>query len=142
MGRLIQKRRARLAKVRDIAKSLKEEIENLKRMQARLPIPKKRKIKKKERIRSLSEKWKKLLCYVGNAGPAGISTREMLTYCDQQSLDVRKPILLSHLSFYSDKKFIKRVKKSTFALTKTGEKMSGWVQPNPNLEESQDFLRQ
>jgi len=142
MGRLIRRKQARLAKVRDVAKSLKQEIENLKRMQARLPIPKKRKIKKKERIRSLSEKWKKLLCYIGNAGPAGISTREMLTYCEQESLDVRKPILLSHLSFYSDKKFIKRVRKATFALTKAGEKMAGWVPPNSNLEESQDFLRQ
>jgi len=139
-GRLIQKKQARLAKVRDIAESLKEEIANLKRLQARLPVPKKREKKKKERIRSLSERWKKLLCYIGNAGPAGISTSEMMTFCEQAGLGIRKEILLSQLTFYSDKKFIKRVKKATFSLTKIGEKMAGWS-PTTEEQNNHDFLR-
>jgi hypothetical protein len=139
LARMIEEKRAAIAKIERNLERLKIEVATLEKARAAMadtPAKPNRMraaakangdaTAERRRGRSISAPWKRVLAEIGLAGQDGASIDYIADVCEQNGIQIKRPTLRAQMTNYVHKQgYLSRPTKGVFVLTPKGAKIAG-----------------
>jgi len=135
LARMIEEKRAAIAKIERNLERLKIEVATLEKARAAMADQPSRPDHRpkgngashggRRRGRSLSSTWKNVLSRIGAKGVLGSSIDDVYAYCGAEGIELKRATLRAQMSNYVKRGYLDRAQTGVFTLTSEGAKIAG-----------------